>query len=131
MINKNILECYISEVLKEEVVIYDILETYDDENSIGFTISKSKFNKESKEGYLYQIKNIITGKIYIGRSINPVARVIDHIRSSSSKELVKDFIKYGLINFTVKCWYDEEYKLNEYKLINSYDRSRLYNKIYK
>lgn len=114
-------------VFNIEYNLYDIYHSYKNDSIMGVKISKSRFTKDSEDGYLYEIRNIITNKRYIGRSINPSSRIIDHIKSTSSKKLKEDFIKYGLINFTFKCWLCKNYKEEERKLISEIGLENLYN----
>ena len=111
--------------IMETISIYDILLYMD--------IKIDKIEKEISTwsgieygSFLYEIENTITNKKYVGYSCNPARRLIEHSSGYGSKELYIDMIKYGMINFTIKCWVDE--KKNEYVYMNKYDKEYLYNK---
>lgn len=111
--------------MNESISLYDIL---------SFMQIKVNMIKESIDiwggikygSYLYEIENTITNKKYIGYSCNPARRLLEHSSGHGSKELYSDIIKYGLINFTIKCWTDK--KENEYVYMNKYNKECLYNK---
>lgn len=115
-------------ILCEEFTLQEILEWSELDNVIGIKINKSRYDTKSEEGYIYKITNIITGKCYIGRSINPISRIYNHIDKSSSASLCRDIKKYGLIHFTFKCWLCKDYKMEETRLINENGLENLYNK---
>lgn len=115
-------------LLKNEVILSSIYETYR-EDAKTIKIGKSKFNKDSNVGYVYVITNLVNSKKYIGRTINAISRITEHIRSTSSKELKYDIIKYGLINFMVKVEEVDNYKQVEKDMISQYGLENLYNKI--
>jgi hypothetical protein len=77
-------------------------------------IEVSRYNKNSIIGYIYLIENIMTGKKYIGRTINPLSRLTSHIFNSSNYELKNDLIKYGLYNFNYKSYLSNNYKEQEF-----------------
>lgn len=49
---------------------------------------------------VYKITNLITNKNYIGVSVHIEQRQEEHKKGKGNKELFKDFIFYGLINFS-------------------------------
>jgi predicted GIY-YIG superfamily endonuclease len=116
-------------LLNNEVTLSSIYETYNEVVTDKIKIGKSKFNKDSNTGYVYIITNLVNNKKYIGRSINAISRITEHIRSTSSKELKQDLIKYGLINFMVKVKEVDNYKQVEKDMITQYGLENLYNKI--
>lgn len=114
---------YILSKIENGCDLQNVFEFVDDINE-DFDIRSLYQNK--MDDYLYEIKNIVNGKIYVGSTNSPVRRVLEHIFKSSSKELRKDIGKYGRISFTVRCW--KESKDQEYIYMNKYDREMLYNK---
>lgn len=60
---------------------------------------------------IYKITNLITGKVYIGQSVDILRRWRQHKHSSFSYPLYEDFKKYGLDNFSFEvleeCQEDE------------------------
>jgi predicted GIY-YIG superfamily endonuclease len=48
---------------------------------------------------VYCVKNLITGALYIGSSINMASRIRDHITDSSNVHLKSAIKKYGILNF--------------------------------
>jgi predicted GIY-YIG superfamily endonuclease len=91
------------------------------------TIKASNLDRNSKDGYVYTIKNVCNNKIYIGRTINPIGRIYDHIFSQENNNLKDDMIIYGLQNFYCKIEYVEEYKDKEKDMIRNTDNNILYN----
>ena len=77
-------------------------------------------------GYVYEIKNNITNKKYIGRTINPIRRLLEHSFSSSNDELKNDLVKYGLINFNMICYKSDDYIKEEKEIIKR--STNLYNR---
>lgn len=75
---------------------------------------------------VYKITNLITNKSYIGVSIHIEQRQKEHQKGKGSKTLFKDFLEYGIKNFTFEileeCSEEELYiKEPEYiKYYNSY-----------
>lgn len=116
-------------LLNNVIRLIDIYETYQTENTKTIKISKSKFDRNSEDGYIYTITNILNNKKYIGRTINAISRIMEHIKKSSSDELIEDIIKYGLINFTVKVELFNNYKQKEKDMITENGLENLYNKI--
>jgi predicted GIY-YIG superfamily endonuclease len=116
-------------LLNNEVTLSSIYETYNEVATDKIKIGKSKFNKDSNIGYVYIITNLVNNKKYIGRSINAISRITEHIKNTSSKELKYDFIKYGLINFIVRVKEVDNYKQIEKDMIIEYGLENLYNKI--
>jgi hypothetical protein len=78
------------------------------------------------DDYLYEIKNIVNDKIYVGSTNGVVRRIVEHIFASSSKVMKKDIGKYGRVSFVVRGW--KENKDQEYIHMNKYDKEVLYNK---
>jgi hypothetical protein len=73
-------------------------------------------------GYVYQIKNIITGALYIGKTYNKNSRWYQHDKELKlgvhhSKLLQEDFEKYGIKAFEFKII--KEYKFENIKNINN------------
>lgn len=69
------------------------------------TIKNNRLKDLPKEGfYLYYIKNLLNGKMYIGLTSNLNSRIREHLKCSSGKYPIHCYIhralkKYGLINF--------------------------------
>lgn len=63
---------------------------------------------------VYKITNLITNKCYIGVSIHIEQRWKEHQSGKGSKELYKDFLQYGIKNFSFEileeCSVEEMYK---------------------
>lgn len=116
-------------LLNNEVTLSSIYDTYK-EDTKSIKIGRSKFNRESNIGYVYIITNLVNNKKYIGRSINIISRITEHIKNSTSKELKDDLIKYGLINFVIKVKEVNNYKQVEKDMIIEYGLENLYNKIH-
>jgi predicted GIY-YIG superfamily endonuclease len=91
------------------------------------SIRPGNIEKNSTSGYVYTIKNICNNKIYIGRTINPISRIYDHIFKQGNNNLKDDMIIYGLKNFYCKIEYVEEYKNIEMNRIKNTDKDILYN----
>lgn len=82
-------------------------------------------------GYIYQLKNKINGKSYIGQTINIHERILKHLNNLKennhyNKKLQADFNDVGEDNFEVKYWAFEdidEKELDELekKYIKKYD----------
>lgn len=81
------------------------------------------------EKAIYKIENKINHKIYIGQSIHPNQRFIEHLRGNNEKTcpLHKAIKKYGKENFTFEIlgWF-EDYNEKEKEYIIKY-RSRIPN----
>lgn len=82
---------------------------------------------------IYKITNKINQKIYIGKSINIIRRFGDHKRITSNRLLKKDFLKYGIQNFSFDILEEcsirslnkrERFYISQFK---SYDRQLGYN----
>lgn len=59
---------------------------------------------------VYIIKNIITGKEYIGESLNIKRRFGVHARLKSGQRIHKSILKHGIENFQVYCEYFPDLK---------------------
>ena len=81
------------------------------------------------KGYIYQIKNNINGKIYIGQtSISIEERWRQHLRDANIKDyhLYRAFKKYGIENFTISILEEVSDNINErerywIQLLDSYN----------
>ncbi len=62
---------------------------------------RSNTNKEDRTIYIYRAKCLINNKIYIGQSVNPIARWQAHIKSSENSDLPFHLAikKHGADNF--------------------------------
>lgn len=49
---------------------------------------------------IYEIRNLVNGKVYIGQSINVEKRIEAHKKRESNQHLLNAFKKYGLDNFS-------------------------------
>jgi group I intron endonuclease len=81
---------------------------------------------------IYKITNTITGKSYIGQSVNVESRWKYHIKRCQNKYLSRAFIKYGVENFTFSILREvhetplkfilldsfEEYYIDKYKTLD-------------
>ena len=77
-----------------------------------------------KAKYIYRIVNIINGKCYVGQSVNPQKRFLEHTRKSSNSNLkIKRAVeKYGRENFKLEIlYYGEDYNEQEKKFIKKYN----------
>lgn len=56
---------------------------------------------ENTISYIYKVTNTINHKVYIGQSVNPIARLRQHITSRSNKAYLLNYAikKYGVENF--------------------------------
>lgn len=87
--------------------------------------------------FIYKISNIVNGKIYVGKSVDPVKRWQRHLylaKKGMRKHLYEAIRKYGEANFqmsVLECCNDadansrERYWIDHYQ---SYDRAQGYNK---
>ena len=106
-------------------------------------IKEKSFVYKSLKSYshnsIYMIRNTINDKCYIGRSVSPKTRLLDHLsqlrRGKGFKEMQKDFDKYGEETFETNIL--EEHLINEHDpverenfYINKYDSITTgYNKV--
>lgn len=77
-----------------------------------------------KKKYIYQIRNKINGKCYIGQSVNPQKRFLEHTRKSSNSNLkiTRSVQKYGRENFELNIlYYGEDYNEKERYYIQFFD----------
>ena len=77
-----------------------------------------------KKKYIYQIRNKINGKCYIGQSVNPQRRFLEHTRKSSNSNLkvIRSVQKYGRENFELNIlYYGEDYNEKERYYIQFFD----------
>lgn len=109
-------------ILENTICLADIYKNIKECN-----IRPGYLDKNSTSGYVYTIKNNCNNKIYIGRTINPISRIYDHIFKQENNNLKDDMIIYGLKNFYCKIEYVEEYKNIEKDRITNTDVSKLYN----
>ena len=86
---------------------------------------------------IYSITNTITGRVYIGKSVNIPDRWWSHLASEHNKELKDDFDVYGIGSFTFRILalapksqldklereyiseYSSQYSLYNIKLVNN------------
>ena len=59
-------------------------------------------NKRKRISGIYSITNTITGRVYIGKSVNIPDRWWSHLASEHNKELKDDFNMYGIGSFTFR-----------------------------
>ena len=82
---------------------------------------------------VYQIRNLVNNKIYIGSSKNIKKRFSEHKQNlkngtHSNKLLLKDYKTHGLENFSFEVLkYTSEYRDLEYKYIKQHKEQDLYN----
>lgn len=64
-------------------------------------------NDENFKSYpgIYIIKNLITGKEYIGESLNIRRRMLTHSKTKDDQRIHRSILKYGIENFQVYCEY--------------------------
>lgn len=60
------------------------------------------YNKRKRISGIYSISNTITGRVYIGKSVNIPDRWWSHLSSEHNKELKDDFNMYGIESFTFR-----------------------------
>lgn len=60
------------------------------------------YNKRKRISGIYSISNTITGRVYIGKSVNIPDRWWSHLSSEHNKELKDDFNMYGIGSFTFR-----------------------------
>ena len=104
---------YLNDKILNNINLLDFYNLFDinDKNILKeCTIYKGKYTNDSNIGYVYIIENILLNKKYIGRTINPISRLTNHIRKSSNYNLSIDLIKYGLYNFNYTSYLIENYK---------------------
>ena len=86
---------------------------------------------------IYQIRNFINGKIYIGSAVNLYRRKYEHLYDLSSSthhniHLQRAFDKYGEQNFVFEiiefCEPDVRYEIEQYWLDNFFGKDFCYNK---
>lgn len=76
--------------------------------------------------YIYKVTNKINGKIYIGKTINFVQRIMQHTKPSEGNtcEFHKAILEYGICSFTWEvecvCNNEDEASEKEYSLIKKY-----------
>lgn len=71
-----------------------------------------KLIRRLKIAGIYRIQNNINHKVYIGKSMNIIGRLKNHITSEENEHLRNSFKKYGFDNFTfevIKQTYDLDY----------------------
>lgn len=68
-------------------------------------------NDENFKSYpgVYIIKNLITGKEYIGESLNIRRRMLAHARCRHDQRIHRSILKHGIENFQVYCEYFPSY----------------------
>lgn len=81
---------------------------------------------ENKKGYIYKHTNVITNKVYIGRTVNPKRRFSNMLRNyKNCKALYKDLEQYGVENFKTEILLETEDISNlgflEEEYINKYN----------
>jgi group I intron endonuclease len=82
-------------------------------------------------GWIYQIKNIINDKVYIGQTthLNVANRWVDHIKSINSgadSHLIRAFKNYGLDKFIFSVIHEiHNDKLDEFEIKEIYERNSL------
>lgn len=94
-------------------------------------------NKRKRISGIYSITNTITGRVYIGKSVNIPDRWWSHLASEHNKELKDDFNTYGIGSFTFRILalapksrldslereyiseYSSQYSLYNIKLVNN------------
>lgn len=94
-------------------------------------------NKRKRISGIYSIANTITGRVYIGKSVNIPDRWWSHLSSEHNKELKDDFNTYGIGSFTFRILalapksqldslereyiseYSSQYSLYNIKLVNN------------
>ena len=95
------------------------------------------YNKRKRIPGIYSITNTITGRVYIGKSVNIPDRWWSHLASEHNKELKDDFNTYGIGAFTFRILalapkskldslereyiseYSSQYSLYNIKLVNN------------
>lgn len=94
-------------------------------------------NKRKRISGIYSITNTISGRVYIGKSVNIPDRWWSHLSSEHNKELKDDFNTYGIGSFTFRIValapksqldklerdyiseYSSQYSLYNIKLVNN------------
>lgn len=74
--------------------------------------------------YVYRIVNITNGKSYVGQSIHPQKRFLEHTRKSSNSnpKITRAVSKYGKNNFQLEIlYYGEDYNAQEKYYIKKFD----------
>lgn len=90
------------QVIQEELIQYSLKEI------------QEKYPHKDNYGYIYKILNLKNNKVYIGSTINPYERWIQHIRAAYTEEnvsynypLQSAIRKYGIDNFIFNIIYSD------------------------
>jgi hypothetical protein len=81
---------------------------------------------ENKKGYIYKHTNLVTNKVYIGRTVNPKRRFSNLLRNyKNCKAFYKDLVKYGVESIQTEILIETEDLSNlgflEEEYINKYN----------
>ena len=106
-------------------------------NDLAVYAWNKKYKVSNKQYFIYTITCLCNGKVYVGRTVNPKARLKEHTYSLNvghhqNAELQKDFDRFGTENFvfqihTIAGRFDNAEE-NYMRKFHSYDPRYGYNK---